>query len=299
MMQMQQQPYTPQALAYPAQELNAELQAWAAMKEQASIALKSRYLPKAIATEEQAITIAMAGREIGLPPMTAFRLIHLIEGKITMAAELLLALAYRKIPGFRLEVVKTTHEGCAVRYWRPGMEQPSPNFIFTIEMAHRAGLSGKSNWKNYPEAMCRARAISAALRVGAADATLGVMSTEEAIDGEVETSTLVIDAAPAAQPVSFASAPSPVDALKAQLRTQPAPSPAPMQLAPPAPQPMAAPAAAPPVAQATTRKPRSTRKVEQPVETPFGTATQTVEVPDSASADAPPDEDTYEPGAEG
>lgn len=248
----------------------SELRSWEALKEQSKIALASRYLPKSIQTTEQAITIAMAGRELGLPPMTSFRLIHLIEGKPTMAAELLLALAYKKIPGFRLDVLKTTNEGCAVSYWRPGMDQPSPPFVFTVQDANRAGLTGKNNWKNFPAAMCRARAIASALRVGAADATLGMSSTEEIVDGDIESSTPYVDApAPAAPPAS------PVDALKQQLR---------QQQPPPAVQ-LAAPAQVP--AQAA-RKPARSRRVEQVVETPFGPAVQHVEVQDAAQ-DAPPE----------
>lgn len=270
-------------------DLHAELRSWEALKEQSKIALASRYLPKSIQTTEQAITIAMAGRELGLPPMTSFRLIHLIEGKPTMAAELLLALAYKRVPGFRLDVLKTTNEGCAVSYWRPGMDQPSPPFVFTMQDATRAGLTGKSNWKNYPAAMCRARAVAAALRVGAADATLGMLSTEEAIDGVVESSTPYTDEAPQAAPAAAPA--SPVDALKQQLRQH---APPPVQLAAPAQVPVQA---SPPVAQPTARKPR-TRRVEQSVDTPFGPAMQTVEVPEAAAQDAPPEDDSYRPDME-
>lgn len=262
-------------------DMGTELRAWEALKEQSKIALSSRYLPKAIQTPEQAITIAMAGRELGLPPMTSFRLIHLIEGKPTMAAELLLALAYKRVPGFRLDVLKTNDEGCAVSYWRPGMEQASPPFVFTVQHANRAGLTGKSNWKNYPAAMCRARAIAAALRVGAADATLGMLSTEEALDGVDDFGTQVVE-----QPAAQQQPASQVDALKQSLRA------AQTMQGPALPSPGVVAPAAPPVAQPTARKPRVTKAVEKTIETAFGPATQTVEVPEESQQDAPPEADT-------
>jgi hypothetical protein len=171
-----------------------DLAAWRALKEQAQIALSSRYLPKAIATPEQAITIAMAGRELGLSPMTAFRSIHLIDGKITMSADLMAGLALSRIPGSRVDVVHTDNGRAVVEAQRPGGKPVT--LTFTIEDAQRAGLTGKDNWKKYPAAMLRARAIAAAARAVFPDVFLGVYTPEE-LEPEQHAAPVQFDAAPA------------------------------------------------------------------------------------------------------
>jgi hypothetical protein len=175
---------------------------WRALKEQAQIALSSRYLPKAIATPEQAITIAMAGRELGLSPMTSFRSIHLIEGKITMSADLMAGLALSRIPGARLDVVHTDNGRSVVEAQRPGSKPVT--ITFTIEDAQRAGLTGKDNWKKYPAAMLRARAIAGAARAAFPDVFLGVYTPDE------------IEPEPVA-PVQFEAAPADATTLDAML----------------------------------------------------------------------------------
>lgn len=184
--------------------------------EQARIGFRSKYLPKHITNEEQAIAIALAGAELGISPMTAFRQIYFFDGRIVLSASLLVALAHKKVEGFRLDILKATEAGCWVRAWRPNMTEPAP-FYFTIEDATRAGLTSKDNWKKYPAAMCIARASAMAVRAIAPEAALGMLTQEEKDDGirfEVDVTPEGLQVAPQASPVS------PVDALKNQLRQQ-------------------------------------------------------------------------------
>ena len=58
----------------------------------AQILVASRLLPRAISTPEAAVTVIMAGRELGLTAMQSLRSIHIIEGKPTMSADLMVAL---------------------------------------------------------------------------------------------------------------------------------------------------------------------------------------------------------------
>lgn len=194
--------------------------------EQARIGFKSKYLPKHITCEEQAIAIALAGQELGIQPMTAFREIYFFDSRVVLSSQLLRALAHRKVEGFRLDIVKTTEAGCWVAAWRPGMTEAA-KIAFTIEDAQRAGLTGKDNWKKYPAAMCIARATAMAIRAVAPEAALGVITKEEAEDGV----RFELDVTPEGLQVTPQA--SPVDVLKNQLRTQqangaPAPAPAPV-----------------------------------------------------------------------
>jgi len=150
---------------------------WDVLREQARVALASKFIPKSIQTPEQAVAIAMAGRELGLPPMTAFRSIHLVEGKVTMSADLMHGLVYQRVPGGKVDIVITDNTKCQVDAKRPGGKLVS--IVFTIEDARNAGLTGKDVWKKYPAAMLRARAIAAACRAVFPDVFLGVYVPDE------------------------------------------------------------------------------------------------------------------------
>lgn len=158
-----------------------EVRRWAAQKEQAEAAFRSGYLPNHVRSLEAARAIVMAGAELGLPAMTSFRVIYFFDGKIALAASLMQALAYKRVPGFRLDILKTSEAGAWIAAMRPGMTEPA-KVCFTMEDAQRAQLLNKDNWKKYPKAMCLARAIAMAVRAVAPEAVLGVLATEE-VDG--------------------------------------------------------------------------------------------------------------------
>jgi len=150
---------------------------WEALKEQAQMLVESGFLPKHLDTGNKALAVMIAGRELGVPPMQAVRGIYVVDGKPSLSAELMLALAYQNLPGFKFEVVVSTTELCKVRATRPGGEPAE--IAFSIQDAARAGLTAGYNWKKYPAQMLRARATSAVLRVTAPDAIRGVYTPEE------------------------------------------------------------------------------------------------------------------------
>lgn len=149
---------------------------WEALKEQARALIKSGFFPRAVNTAEKAIAVMLAGRELGLPPMQSIRAISIVDGKPTLSAETMLALAYQRVPGLAVEV-RSSNEGATVTGNRPG--GPSVTVSFTKADATAAGLLGKDNWRKYPAAMFRARAISAWCRVVTPDAILGCYTPEE------------------------------------------------------------------------------------------------------------------------
>ena len=90
----------------------------------------------------------------------------------------MLALSYRNIPTFEFVVQQSTDQLCKVKA-RRGSAQEWVSITFTKADAERAGLLGKGVWKQYPQAMLRARAISALCRVLCPDAIRGVYTPEE------------------------------------------------------------------------------------------------------------------------
>lgn len=142
--------------------------------------VKSGLLPDGIKTPEAAVTIILKGRELGIPPMTALSHIHVIKGKPTLSAELMLSLALQA--GLEVWVAETDAEHATVKGVRNGREQ---SLTFTLKEAQAAGVMSNATWQKYPAAMLRARAISAFMRMFAPDVLNGASYTPEELGAEV------------------------------------------------------------------------------------------------------------------
>lgn len=135
--------------------------------------------PRAPAEQEKiALSVIMAGAELGISPMVSIRMIYLVEGKVGLAAELMLALVIRA--GVRIKWVATTAEKATLWLHRAGHDPHE--HTFTYEEAKKAELTNKFNWKGYAPAMLRARAASAGIRAYCPDITNGCYSKEEMED---------------------------------------------------------------------------------------------------------------------
>lgn len=146
--------------------------------------VQSGFLPNTIKTPAQALTIALKGRELGIPPMQAFAHINIIQGKPAISAELMLALIYKNYPDAVISFETNTNEACVIKAARPG--QKSDSFSFTIQDAEQAGLASGHSWKKYPASLLRARCISAMARAKFPDALMGASYTPEEMGGEIE-----------------------------------------------------------------------------------------------------------------
>ncbi len=148
-------------------------------------AIDAKMLPRSITTEGQALTIAIKGYELGIPPMQAFASIHVIEGVPSCSAQLMLGLAYRHLPEFDLQVVESTGDACEMRM-RRGPTRSWISMRYTLAEAKapkvtqgRKGM--KKNWERHPDDMLRARVISKALKIVAPDVFSGLYLPEEAM----------------------------------------------------------------------------------------------------------------------
>lgn len=155
---------------------------WQVMREMSEALHESGLLPSWIKTPMAALAVIQKGKELGLQPMYALARISMIEGKPCCDAEGMAAMIYRDHGPNALTFVETTPDACTIEYRRAG-GRPG-RLTFTIEDARRAGLLNKQNWKNYPQAMLRARAISAAARMAFPD-TIGGLYTPEELGAEV------------------------------------------------------------------------------------------------------------------
>lgn len=175
---------------------------WRSMRDQAQVIAQSGLAPSSVRSPEQILTIALKGRELAVPPMQALSHIHVVEGKPTLSAELMVALVQRA--GHKVRVVETTDETATVEAVRRDDPDFTHKVTYTMADAQRAGVAGKRNWKQHPAAMLRARAISALCRMAFADVLMGASYTPEELDADVDVAddgTIVVEAAqPAPEP---------------------------------------------------------------------------------------------------
>ena len=151
-------------------------------KKLASLCAKSTYVNKNTYKKVEDIFCALvAGLEMGIPPLTALREFHNIQGKWEISGTLMLGLAINKGAIPEWEVTDAKRAVLLLR--RHGVTH---RHEFTMEDAHRAQLSGRQVWQQYPAAMLRARCASAAVRCFCPDAVLGGVYVHGETSGEGE-----------------------------------------------------------------------------------------------------------------
>lgn len=133
---------------------NAELKGAAAL-------IKSGLVPKDIRTAEAALFVILAGRDLGLSAVQSLRSIRPIQGKIEASADLQLGLFHRG--GGKSRWLKLDATGAELELHAPWLAQPHVS-KFGIEEAKRAELLSNANYRKYPQAMYRSRAITAGLK---------------------------------------------------------------------------------------------------------------------------------------
>ena len=161
------------------------------MHNQATVYLKSGFLPVSIKTPEQCMMIMAKGIELGLPPIYALTHINIIQGKPTIPPEVMLSLIYQRCPGAIIDYKQNDSEACIIVATRPG-HQPA-EFSYTMEDAKLAKLDTKDNWKKFPTDMLRARCISRMARARFADCISGASYVPEELGAQVNEDGEVID----------------------------------------------------------------------------------------------------------
>ena len=157
---------------------------WAQREEIGSRLIKTGFLPEAIKTPAQAVAIMLKGEELGIPRMYALSNIHVIKGKPTCSAELMLTLIRRDHGSRAIRVKYTDNQKCTVQWRTPGWDDDISEYTWTIEDARAAGVAVGDNWKKYPAAMLRARTISAVARMAFPESIAGMYTPDE-IGGQV------------------------------------------------------------------------------------------------------------------
>lgn len=156
-------------------------------------------------------TIVMRfGASLGVLPEQAIRSIYIVEGQPSPSAQLMLALAisngFLKRDDYEIESSKTA---CTIKLFVKSRMKAE---IITAKYEDYKALHDKLVWKQYPEDMLTARAISRAMRRFFPDVFSGVYAAEERVDMRESAAReaaveRILDAANATEPEPEESAP--------------------------------------------------------------------------------------------
>lgn len=129
------------------------------------------------------------GKAVGIEPMAAILGVHMIDGKPSASAGLISGLVRRA--GHRLRVFgNDTTAVCEI------VRSDDPEYTFraewNLDRARQAGLTEKTNWRQYPAAMLKARAITEAARDACEEVLFGLHYTPEELGATVDADGQVI-----------------------------------------------------------------------------------------------------------
>ncbi|HUK70960.1 MAG TPA: hypothetical protein VLW50_19735 [Streptosporangiaceae bacterium] len=149
----------------------------------ANVICETEFVPRRYRDNAPATAAAiLAGRELGLPPMTALRHVQVVEGSPSLSAEYKRARVLAA--GHDFDILDLSITRCRVSGRRRGSRKPPLEITFTMEDARRAGLvKAKGAWETRPRRMLFARAGTEVCDFLFADVTNGLPTTELLAEG--------------------------------------------------------------------------------------------------------------------
>lgn len=145
----------------------------------------------AYGTPQGVLATVLLGRELGMPAMASLRSVHIIEGKHSLSADLMVALVLKSGLAEYFQMLESTDHECSFETKRKGNPRVK-KLCYTIEDAEKAGLlkpprPGKQAgpWHKIPKLMLRARCKSELARLEYPDLLAGLYTPEELRDAKV------------------------------------------------------------------------------------------------------------------
>lgn len=126
----------------------------------------------------EAFSLMCIAQANGLHPAKAAERYHIIQGRPAMKAEAMLA-AFQEAGG-SIRWITRNDKVCKLHLEHP--QGGELDIEWTIERATKAGLTGKSIWKQYPAAMLSARCVSEGVRALYPACLCGMYTPEEVSD---------------------------------------------------------------------------------------------------------------------
>ena len=163
-------------------------------------------------TPSSALVLMMIAQAEGLHPIVAMNRYDIIQGRPAKKSNAILSDFIAR--GGRVKWIETTDQACEAEFEARGLSAPV-KVKWTLADARRAGLEGKSSWKQYPRQLLRARVISEGIRIADPAALVGLYATEEVQDfgaapGEPSRTDEAGGGSPPTPGTAAPSAPSPI-----------------------------------------------------------------------------------------
>ena len=143
---------------------------------------RGRLFPNA-ATPERTATLILAGAELGFGPIASLTGIHIVQGRVTLSANLIAA-AIKRSGRYDYRVRGLSSGGAIIEFFQ-GSESLGIS-TFTMDDARTAGLANKEVWKTYARNMLFSRAMSNGARWYCPDVFSGAVYTPEEMDVPVD-----------------------------------------------------------------------------------------------------------------
>jgi len=132
---------------------------------------------------QEAFIRMVVAKEMGLSPTTGLRSVYLVNGTPAFTSSFLSA-RVKMSKRYNYLVKERSATKCVLEWTENG--QPIGKSEFNMDMAKRAALTGKDVWKQYPESMLFARALTDGVRTFCPDVMMGHAAyTPEEVGGDV------------------------------------------------------------------------------------------------------------------
>jgi hypothetical protein len=141
-------------------------------------AVAASKLFKGFDTPEKATVLMMICQAEGCHPVQAVQRYDVIDGRPSKKSDAMLSDYMQR--GGRVDWLEMTDKEVRAVFKTP--DAPPLTIAWTIEMAQKAKLADKDNWKKYPRAMMRARVVSEGIRATMPSVVAGIYTPEEVQD---------------------------------------------------------------------------------------------------------------------
>ncbi len=138
-------------------------------------------LPKEYRGQPSNVLIAIEyGQALGIPPISVFTDLYVVNGRPSMSSKLMLVLARRA--GHKIRITSEP-EKASCTIIRVDDHDDITTVVWDKDRAIKAGLWNKDQWKTYPATMLKWRAVADAVRTACPEVLAGLTySTEELRD---------------------------------------------------------------------------------------------------------------------
>ena len=154
----------------------------------------SELIPKPLQGKPADVMVVMMGaRDLGISDFRALQSVNVIQGRLTLTAELMRGLVSASPQCEYLRLVESSDKQATFETKRKGHPEPS-SYTYTLGDASKAGLINKDNWKKHTKEMLVARASAGICRLVYSDVLSGLVYTPDEIkEGVVMDALEVID----------------------------------------------------------------------------------------------------------